>query len=72
MIYSAKDDNSVFFFLIFISYLYFFFFFPFLMDVLAFHCCAGFSLVEANRGYSLLQSNGVFMAVSSLVVEHRL
>ena len=42
------------------------------MDVLAFHCCAGFSLVEANRGYSLLQSNGVFMAVSSLVVEHRL
>ena len=70
MIYSAKDDNSVFFFLIFISYLYFFFFFPFLMDVLAFHCCVGFSLVEANRGYSLVVMCGLLIAMASLVLEH--
>ena len=35
-------------------------------------CCASFSLVEARRGYSLVEVCGFHVAVASLVSEHRL
>ena len=34
--------------------------------------CAGFSLVVASRGYSLVEVCGLLIAVASLVVKHRL
>ena len=42
------------------------------MAVLGLHCCAGFSLVEANGGYSLVVMGRLLIAVASLVVEHGL
>ena len=33
-------------------------------------CCAGFSLVVVNRGYSLFVVHGLLNAVASLVAEH--
>jgi len=39
----------------------------------AWSCCAGFSLVAANRGFSLIAMRGLLnMAASLLVAEHRL
>ena len=37
-----------------------------------FLCCAGFSLVEASRGYSLVAMHRLLIEVASLVEEHRL
>ena len=34
--------------------------------------CTGFSLVAVSRGYSLVAVHGLFIAVASLVAEHRL
>ena len=46
--------------------------FVFFFNVLRFRCCAGFSVVAASRGYSLVAVRGLFIAVPSLVVAHRL
>ena len=40
--------------------------------VLCLHCCMGFSLPAASRGYSLVAVHRLLTAVASLVVEHRL
>ena len=40
--------------------------------MLGFHCCEGFSLVAASRGYCLVVVYGFLMEVSSLVAEHGL
>ena len=37
------------------------------LAVLGLHCCAGFSLVEASRGYSRAAVHGLPTAVTSLV-----
>ena len=42
------------------------------LAVLSLHCCAGFSVVAASRGYSLVALHGLLSAVVSLAVEHRL
>ena len=39
--------------------------------MLGLHCCLGFSLV-ASEGYFLVVGHGLLIAVSCLVVEHRL
>ena len=39
---------------------------------LGLHCCAGFSLVAASRGYSLVVVRGLLIAVGSFVQKHRL
>ena len=37
------------------------------------HCCAGFSLLVASRGYSLVAMRRLLIAVASLILEvHRL
>ena len=46
------------------------------MAVLGLHCCANFSPVLASRGYSNKQIlgfpvQGLLIAVTSLIVEHR-
>ena len=41
------------------------------LAVLSIHCCLGFSLVAANRSYSLAVVYGLLIAVISLV-EHQL
>ena len=43
-----------------------------LLAVLGLHCCTGFSLVAASRGYSLVAVRGLLIAAASLVVEHGL
>ena len=43
-----------------------------LLAVLGLCCCAGFSLVAASRGYSLLATQGLLVAAVSPVVAHRL
>jgi len=40
--------------------------------VLGLHCCMGFSLVAASRGYLLIAGWGVLIAVASLVAGHGL
>ena len=40
------------------------------MSVLGIHCCAGFSLVAATSGYSLVAVCGLLIVVACLVVEH--
>ena len=40
--------------------------------MLSLHCCAGFSLVSANGGYSLAAVLGLLIVVASLVAEHEL
>ena len=62
----------------------FFFFLIYLLAALGLHCCAGFSLVAASGGYSLLQCTGFAFggfssrearalgAGASVVVAHRL
>ena len=40
--------------------------------VLGLHCCMGFPLDVASRGYSLVMVCWLLIAVASLVVEHRL
>ena len=42
------------------------------MTVLGLHCYAGFSLVAASRGYSLVVVHRLLIRVTSLIVEHRL
>ena len=42
------------------------------LAVLCLRLCAGFSLVAASRGYSLVAVLGLLIAVASLVLEHRL
>ena len=42
------------------------------MAALNLHCVAGFSLVVASRGYSLVPMLRLLIAVASLVAEHRL
>ena len=42
------------------------------MAVLGLHCCAGFSLVEANGGYSLVVMGRLRILVASLVAKHEL
>ena len=37
--------------------------------MLGLHCCAGFSLVAASRGYSLVTVHKLLIVVASLVVE---
>ena len=37
--------------------------------MLGLHCCAGFSLVVASGGYSLISVCGLLIAVASLVAE---
>ena len=43
-----------------------------LLAVLSLRCCSGFSLVAANKGYSLVAVCRLRIALASLVVEHRL
>jgi len=40
--------------------------------VLSLHCCAGFSIVSASGGYSLVAVLGFLIVVASLVAEHEL
>ena len=40
--------------------------------MLSLHCCAGFSLVSANGGYSLAAVLGLLIVVASLVAKHGL
>ena len=40
------------------------------MTVLGLHCYAGFSLVAASRGYSLVVVHRLLIVVASVVVEH--
>ena len=42
------------------------------LAVLGLCCYAGFSLVEASRGYSVVGVHGLLTAVASLIAEHRL
>ena len=42
------------------------------MAVLGLHCCTGFSLAVASRGYSLVAMSELLIAVASLVAKHRL
>ena len=42
------------------------------LAVLGLHCRAGFSLVAASRGYSLVGVHGLLIAVTSLVEENGL
>ena len=39
------------------------------MAALGLHCCSGFSLVAASRGYSLVGVPGLLIVVASLVAE---
>ena len=48
------------------------FIFYLFLAVLGLHCCAGFSLVAASRGYSLVTAHKLLIVVASLVVEHGL
>ena len=45
-------------------------FFFFFLTALGLLCCRSFSLVVANRGYSLVVVGGLLIAVASFVVEH--
>ena len=58
------DHMVVLFFFFLILFIYFF-------AVLDPHCCAGFSLVTVSWGYSPVAIHSLFIAVSSLVAEHR-
>ena len=40
------------------------------MAVLGLHCCMVFSLVGVNKGSSLVEVAGFFIALASLVAEH--
>ena len=40
--------------------------------MLGLHCCTGFTLVAASRGYSLVAVCRLLIVVVSLVAEHRL
>ena len=40
------------------------------LAVLGLHCCSGFSLVVASRGYSLVAVLGLLIVVASLITEH--
>ena len=42
------------------------------LAVLGLHCCSGFPVVAASRGYSLAAVHGLLIAVVSLAMEHRL
>ena len=42
------------------------------LAVLGLHCCVGFGLAVASRGYSLDAVHRLLFAVVSLVAEHRL
>ena len=42
------------------------------LAVLNLLCCMDFSLVPPSGGYSLVAVHGLFIAVASLVAEHRL
>ena len=60
-------------------FFFFFFFlksfiynFIYLLAVLGLHCCTGFSLAVASRGYSLVAMSELLIAVASLVAKHRL
>ena len=52
-------------------FLFSFVFICFCLAVLALRCWVGFSLV-ASRGYSLVETHGLLIAVASLVAERRL
>ena len=41
-----------------------------LLSALGLRCCAGFSLIEVNRGYSPDVVSGLLMVAVSLVAEH--
>ena len=53
-------------FFFFLSFVYLF------LAVLGLHCSAGFSLVVASGGYSLVAVCGLLIAVASLIAEHGL
>ena len=40
------------------------------LAILGLHCCLGFSLVAASRGYSLVALCSLLTAMASLVGEH--
>ena len=40
--------------------------------MLGLHCCTGFSVAAASRGYSLVMVPGLFTSVASPVAEHGL
>ena len=44
----------------------------FILAVQGLRCCMSFSLLAANRGYSLVAAHRLLIAVASLVEEHRL
>ena len=46
--------------------------FFFFLTALGLLCCRRFSLVMANRGYSLVAVGGLLIAAASLVAEHGL
>ena len=58
--------QTAFFFFFFLSFVYLF------LVVLGLHCSAGFSLVVASGGYSLVAVCGLLIAVASLIAEHGL
>ena len=44
----------------------------FFLAVLVLCCCMGFSLVVESRGYSVVAVDGLLIAVTSYVAEHKL
>ena len=65
--------NLFFFFLLQTAFFFFFLSFVYLfLVVLGLHCSAGFSLVVASGGYSLVAVCGLLIAVASLIAEHGL
>ena len=42
------------------------------LAVLGLHCCSGFSLVAASKGYSLVTMLEFLIVVAPLAAEHRL
>ena len=40
--------------------------------MLGLHCCTGFSLAVASKGYALVAGQGLLIAVASFVAEHGL
>ena len=51
---------------------YFSYLFTCFLAVQGLRCCTGFSLVVANRGYSLFVVLSLLVAVASLAADHRL
>ena len=62
---SPLDYSEILFYTFLVLFIYF-------LAVLGLHCCIGFSLVAASRGYSLTVLHRLLTAVTSRVAEHGL